>query len=69
MHLIKLQTMWEDLASMGRLIPDKNITSIILGSIPQLYDTYIMAITATSSLLNQTLSPTNLIDAICDEAD
>ena len=68
-HLIKLQTMWEDLASMGGLIPDEDFTSIILGSIPQLYDTYIVAITATSSLLNQTLSPTNLIDAIHDEAD
>jgi hypothetical protein len=34
-----------------------------------LYDTYIAVITATSSLLNQSLSPTNLIDAICDKAE
>ena len=68
-HLIKLQTMREDLASIGGLISDEDFTSIILGSIPQSYDTYIAAITATSSLLNQTLLPTNLIDAIHDEAD
>ena len=39
---------------------------IILSSIPQSYNSYIAAITATSSLLDKTLSPTNLID---DEAD
>ena len=68
-HLVKLQTMRENLASMGGAISDEDFTSIILGSIPQSYNTYITAITATSSLLNQTLSPTNLIAAICDEAD
>ena len=68
-HLVKLQVMQEDLASMGGSISDEDFTSIILGSILQLYDTYIAAITATSSLLNQTLSSTNLIDAIRDEAD
>src|ERR1700678_1033216 len=68
-HLYKLQAMREDLASMGGSINDEDFTSIILGSIPLSYDTYIAAITATSSLLNQTLSPTNLIDAIRDEAD
>src|SRR5271156_1175207 len=61
--------MREDLASMGGSISDEDFTSIILGSIPLSYDTYIAATTATSTLLNQTLSPTNLIDAIRDEAD
>src|SRR5882762_1953369 len=68
-HLNKLQTMREDLASMGASIVDEDFTSIILGSIPPSYDTYIAAITATSTLLNQVLTPTNLIDAISDEAD
>src|ERR1700678_4403437 len=61
--------MREDLASMGGSINDEDFTSIVLGSIPQLYDTYIAAITATSTLLGQTLSPTNLIDAMRDKAD
>ena len=68
-HLHKLQAMREDLASMGGSISDEDFTLIILGSIPQSYDSYIAAITATSSLLDKTLSPTNLIDAIRDEAD
>src|SRR5271163_2984307 len=68
-HLYKLQAMREDLASMGGSIIDDDFTSIILGSIPQSYDTYIAAITATSTLLQQTLTPTNLVDAIRDEAD
>ena len=63
-HLYKLQAMREDLASMGGSIDDEDFTSIILGSIPQSYDTYIAAITATSSLMDKTLLPTNLIDAI-----
>ena len=46
-HLVKLQIMWEDLASMGGSISDEDFTSIILGSIPQSYNSYIAAITAT----------------------
>ena len=61
--------MHEDLASMGVSIMDDDFTSINLGSILPLYDTYIAAITATSTLLNQVLTPTNLIDAISNEAD
>ena len=61
--------MHEDLASMGGSISDEDFTSIVLGSIPLPYDTYIAAITAMSTLLNQTLSPMNLIDSICDKAD
>src|ERR1700678_797924 len=68
-HLYKLQAMREDLALMGGSINDEDFTSIILGSIPLSYDPYIAAITATSSLHNQSLSSTDLIDAIRDEAD
>jgi hypothetical protein len=68
-HLNKLLALREDLASMGGSITDEDFTTIVLGSIPQSYDTYIAAITATSSLLNQTLSSTNLIDTIRDECD
>ena len=68
-HLNKLQTMHKDLASMGASIADEDFTSIMLGSIPPSYDTYIAAITATSTLLNQVLMLTNLLDTIIDEAD
>ena len=54
---------------MGASITDEDFTSIILGSIVPLYYTYIAAITATSTLLNQVLTPTNLIDAISDKVD
>ena len=67
--LNKLQMLHEDLASMGASITDEDFTSIILRSIPPSYDTYIAAITAKSTLLNQVLTPTNLIDAISNEAD
>ena len=54
---------------MRASIADEDLTSIILGSIPPAYDTYTAAITATSTLLNQVLTPTNLIDANSNEAD
>ena len=50
-HLDKLQIMHKDLASMGGSITDEDFTSIILRSIPPLYDTYIAVILATSSLV------------------
>jgi hypothetical protein len=68
-HLNKLQMMREDLASMGASIVDEDFTSIILGLIPPSYDTYIAAITATSTPLNQVLTLTNLIDSIIDKVD
>ena len=55
-HLNKLQTICEDLASMGAPVNDEDFTSIILRSVLASYDMYIAAITATSSLLNQTLT-------------
>ena len=49
-HLNKLQVMREDLASMGWSILDEDFTSIILGSIPPSYDTYIAAIIGLGGL-------------------
>jgi hypothetical protein len=54
---------------MGGSISDEDFTTIVLGSIPYLYDTFISAMSATSSLLGTPLSPSNLIDTIGDEAD
>jgi hypothetical protein len=54
---------------MDGFIPDEDFISIILGSIPPSYNTYITAITAMLSLMDKTLSPTNLIDTIRDEAN
>ena len=54
---------------MGRSISDEDFTLIILGSISLSYDTFISAMSVTSTLLGSSLSPTNLIDAIGDEAD
>jgi len=70
-HLNKLQTMREDLASWERPLLMKILAYFdYLGSIPPSYDTYIAAITATSTLLDQVLTHRpHLIDAIIDEAD
>ena len=54
---------------MGGIIDYEDFMLVILGSIPQSYNTYIATIMATSSLMDKTLLSTNLIDAIRDEAD
>jgi hypothetical protein len=48
-HLSKLQQMRDDLALMGKVLPDDGFQAIILGSLPASYDTFL---TAISSQLN-----------------
>jgi hypothetical protein len=57
-HLQKLQTIREDLISMGADPGDDNFIAILLGSLPISYDPYLAALTATSALLTTTLTPT-----------
>ncbi|KAJ7187493.1 hypothetical protein GGX14DRAFT_485497 [Mycena pura] len=48
---------------------DDNFIAILLGSLPESYDPYLAALTATSALLNQTIDPDTYIRGIGDEAD
>ncbi|KAJ7608626.1 hypothetical protein DFH06DRAFT_897557, partial [Mycena polygramma] len=58
-----------DLVGMGADPGDENFTAIILGSLPLSYDPYLSAITATSTVMGQTLSPDDLIRGLNEEAD
>jgi hypothetical protein len=44
-HLAKLRRMREDLAMMGEVVTDDNFRSIILGSLPNSFDTFLTSIT------------------------
>ena len=68
-HFSKLQTMREDLASMGHPLSDNDMYAITLGSLPPSYDSYISAVSATSSVLGNTISADTLMTTITDEYD
>jgi gag-polypeptide of LTR copia-type len=52
----KLRTMREDLASIGHPPSDNDMYAIALGSLPPSYNSYISAVSTTSSVLGTTIS-------------
>jgi hypothetical protein len=64
-----MQTYREDLIVMGADPGDDNFITMLLGSLLSSYDPYLAALTATSMLLTQKLSPDIYIRGISDEAD
>src|ERR1700678_2381120 len=68
-HLSKLRTMREDSASMGHPPSDDARYAIALGSLPPSYDSYISAVSATSSVLGTSISADALMTTITDEYD
>ena len=61
--------MREDLASRGHPPSDDDMYAIALGSLPPSYDSYISAVSATSSVLGTTISADSLMTTITDEYD
>ena len=61
--------MREDLASMGHPLSDDDMYTITLGSLPPSYNSYISAMSATSSVLGTTISADSLMTTITDEYD
>jgi transposase InsO family protein len=68
-HFETMRTLREDLASLGEAITDNDFATMLLGSLPKGYDTYLSAITATMSVMGKTLDPDALMMTITDEYD
>ncbi|KAI0365546.1 hypothetical protein BV20DRAFT_925041, partial [Pilatotrama ljubarskyi] len=66
-HFAKLRTMREDLSAMGHPPADDDFYAIILGSMPSSYEPYISAISATSRVSGNVLSPDELMEALTEE--
>ena len=49
-HFDTMHTLHEDLAMLGDNLNDEDSSSILLGSLPQSYDSHLSAITATLSV-------------------
>jgi hypothetical protein len=69
MHFNTIQTMQEELASLGTSLGEQDFSAIILGSLPRSYDQFISAVTTTASVLKQELNPKDLMQTIIDEYD
>ncbi|KAF7355815.1 CCHC-type domain-containing protein [Mycena venus] len=63
-HLTKLQTIREDLIAMGADPGDKEFVAIVLGSLPNSWETYLSALTGAASLLGQSLDPDTVLQGI-----
>lgn len=59
--------MREDLASMGESLTENGFYTIIMGSLPTSYNSYLSALNATSSVLGTNLSPEDLMLSIIEE--
>ena len=68
-HFGTLQTMYEDLASMGHAPVEDNFYAIVIGSLPPSYDPFVSALNTTSSVVGSFLTPDNLMQSITDEYD
>src|ERR1700678_874201 len=66
-HFSNLRTMREDLASMGHPPSNDDMYAIASGSLPPSYDSYISAVSTTSSVLGTTISADALMTTITDE--
>ena len=64
-----MHTMREDLAVLKDDFSDEDFSAILLGSLPQLYNSYLSSITAALSVLGTKLGPDALILSIIDEFD
>ena len=68
-HFDNVRTMREELASLGTILSESDLSAIVLGSLPKLYDQFLSAVTATASVLKQELNPEDLMQTVIDEFD
>ena len=68
-HFDNIQTMREELASLGTALSEPDFSAVILGSLPKSYDQFISAVIATASVLKRDLDPEDLMQTIIDEYD
>jgi hypothetical protein len=68
-HFDTLRSMCEDLAALRDNLGDKDFGTMVIGSLPHSYDSYLSTITATLSVLGTKLNPDTLMLSIIDEFD
>ena len=68
-HFDTMCTMHKDLAALGDDLNDEDFSTMLLRLLPQSYNSYLSAVTATLSVLGIKLTPDTLMLSIIDEFD
>ena len=68
-HFDNIANLREQLAAMGKTIPDDEYASILLGSIPSNFEAVISSMSTHVALTNTTLTPETVVRLITDEYD
>jgi transposase InsO family protein len=68
-HVMNLQTMREEYASMGGTLDDSDFAAMLLGSLPASYDVYLSAISGSASVTGTELTADQIIQAVTNESD
>ena len=66
-HFDKLANLREQLAAMGKSIPDSEYASILMGSLPDSYTAILGSITATTEISGTAISPAIVVKIATDE--
>ena len=68
-HFDTIRTMQEELASLRTILSEPDFSATILGFLPKSYDQFLLAVTATASIMKHDLNPEDLMQTIIDEFD
>jgi hypothetical protein len=68
-HLDKLQTMYEELATVRITVSDAEYRSVIMQSLPKSYANYLSALTSSAHVSKVTLTPTTILVYLKNEYD
>jgi LTR polyprotein gag-polypeptide-like protein len=68
-HFKKLANLQEQLATMGKSVPDNKYASILLGSLPMMYAGMLELIAASAEMSGMAISSTVVIKLATDEYD
>jgi len=68
-HFDKLADMNKKLSSIGVTLEDHEYASILIGSLPSIYEPTISSILAAAKLSKSTLNPDTVISLITDDFD
>jgi hypothetical protein len=68
-HLEELMKLQAQLQGMGAGLPDDELVTVILGSLPKSYQPLVSMISMSTKMMKSPLEPMSVIDALCEKYD
>jgi hypothetical protein len=66
-HLTEMIQLSQELAAMGSIIANKDLTAIIMASLPPSYRSFLQSISASARVVSKTVEPFDLMHWITEE--